>query len=60
MLTEVYRNALARNVMKLGYEIQTVSTGRSKRDRSFEIVGVSKELRDKFSKMGQNIEKEVQ
>lgn len=47
-LTEVYRNALAREVRKLGYETEdrTQSNGH---DQGFEIRGVSNGLLEKFS-----------
>src|ERR1039457_5148080 len=48
-LTEVYRNALAREVKALGYEIESRFDDRGK-DESFEIKGVSPDLCRKFSK----------
>jgi conjugative relaxase-like TrwC/TraI family protein len=42
-LTEVYRNALAREVRNLGYTIE-------RREHGFELAGVSRELLDRFSK----------
>ena len=51
-LTEVYRNALAREVKALGYEIENRWDDQGN-DQSFEIKGVSPELCDKFSKRSQ-------
>lgn len=47
-LTEVYRNALAREVHSLGYEIESRRDSRG-RDYGFEIRGVSNELLEKYS-----------
>jgi conjugative relaxase-like TrwC/TraI family protein len=47
-LTEVYRNALAREVRGLGYEIQPHRDPKGK-DRGFEIRGVSTELLERYS-----------
>lgn len=47
-LTEVYRNALARGVRGLGYEIEPRRDSKGK-DHGFEIGGVSKELLEKYS-----------
>jgi conjugative relaxase-like TrwC/TraI family protein len=47
-LTEVYRNALAREVRKLGYEIESQRDAKG-RDCGLEIAGVSNELLTKFS-----------
>ena len=47
-LTEVYRNALAREVRGLGYEIEPRRDSKGK-DHGFEIRGVSKELLEKYS-----------
>jgi len=47
-LTEVYRNALAREVYCLGYEIESRRDSKG-RDHGFEIRGVSDELLEKFS-----------
>jgi conjugative relaxase-like TrwC/TraI family protein len=47
-LTEVYRNALAREVYGLGYEIETRRDSKG-RDHGFEIRGVSDELLEKYS-----------
>lgn len=45
-LTEVYRNALAREVQRLGYQIE-------RRPNGFELAGVSPELLERFSKRAQ-------
>ena len=47
-LTEVYRNALARNICALGYEIES-RTDEQGRNLGFEIKGLSPELLRKFS-----------
>jgi conjugative relaxase-like TrwC/TraI family protein len=47
-LTEVYRNALAREVYGLGYEIESRRDSKG-RDHGFEICGVSDELLEKYS-----------
>lgn len=47
-LTEVYRNALAREVRSLGYEVGSRRDSRG-RDYGFEIRGVSKELLERYS-----------
>ena len=47
-LSEVYRNALARQVRTLGYEIESQRDARG-RDAGFEIRGVPAELLAKFS-----------
>src|SRR5580698_4978036 len=47
-LTEVYRNALAREVRGLGYEIQPHRDPKGK-DFGFEIRGVSDELQERYS-----------
>jgi conjugative relaxase-like TrwC/TraI family protein len=47
-LTEVYRNALAREVYGLGYEIESRRDSKG-RDHGFEIRGVSDELLEKYS-----------
>jgi len=47
-LTEVYRNSLAREVRALGYDIENRRDARG-RDCSFEIMGVSDALLEKFS-----------
>jgi conjugative relaxase-like TrwC/TraI family protein len=47
-LTEVYRNALAREVYGLGYEIEQRRDSKG-RDHGFEIRGVSDQLLEKYS-----------
>ena len=47
-LTEVYRNALARQVRSLGYEIESKRDGKGN-DCGFEIRGVPRDLIEKFS-----------
>jgi conjugative relaxase-like TrwC/TraI family protein len=47
-LTEVYRNALAAQVLRLGYEIDSRRDDRG-RDKGFEIRGVSEEWLARFS-----------
>jgi conjugative relaxase-like TrwC/TraI family protein len=47
-LSEVYRNALAREVRCLGYEIEQQRDAKGK-DHGFEIRGVSNELLEKYS-----------
>jgi len=47
-LMEVYRNALARDVFGLGYEIEPRRDSKG-RDHGFEIRGVSDELLEKYS-----------
>src|SRR5260370_21642234 len=47
-LTEVYRNALAREVRALGYEVENRHDVRG-RDKGFEIAGFSHDLLDKYS-----------
>ena len=47
-LTEVYRNALAREVRGLGYEIEPRRESQG-RDHGFEIRGVSNELLERYS-----------
>ncbi len=57
-LTEVYRNALARKVMALGYEIENRWNNRGT-DLGFEIKGVSRELIEKYSKRSQEKEEAI-
>lgn len=45
-LTEVYRNALAREIHRLGYAIE-------RRDHGFELAGISSDLLERFSKRAQ-------
>ena len=47
-LTEVYRNALAREIRALGYEVENRHDVRG-RDKGFEIAGFSQDLLDKYS-----------
>ncbi len=47
-LTEVYRNALAREVRALGYEIENRHDVRG-RDKGFAITGFNQDLLDKYS-----------
>jgi hypothetical protein len=47
-LTEIYRNALAREVYGLGYEIEQRRDSKG-RNQDFEICGVSDELLEKYS-----------
>jgi conjugative relaxase-like TrwC/TraI family protein len=47
-LTEVYRNALAREMRSLGYEIETRRGSRGK-DQGFEIRGIPDDLLTKYS-----------
>ncbi|HYK88833.1 MAG TPA: MobF family relaxase, partial [Acidobacteriota bacterium] len=51
-LTEVYRNALAREVLRVGYEIEDSRDAKG-RDSGFEIRGVSEALILKFSRRSQ-------
>jgi conjugative relaxase-like TrwC/TraI family protein len=48
-LTEVYRNALSREVRALGYEIENRRDVAGK-DKGFEIAGLSQETLDKYSR----------
>ncbi len=50
--TEVYRNALAREVQRLGYQIERQPNG-------FELAGVSPELLERFSKRAQERDRTV-
>jgi len=47
-LTEVYRNALAREARALGYEVENRHDVRG-RDKGFEIAGFSQDFLDKYS-----------
>jgi conjugative relaxase-like TrwC/TraI family protein len=58
-LTEVYRNALAREVRSLGYEIENHRDSRG-RDSGFEIQGVPDELLTKFSQRSQQRDRAVE
>lgn len=57
-LTEVYRNALAREVRKLGYEIEDRHDIRGK-DLGCEIKGVSPELIEKYSQRSQQRDRAI-
>jgi conjugative relaxase-like TrwC/TraI family protein len=58
-LTEVYRNALARNVRALGYEIHNRRDAKG-RDTGFEIRGISEDLAAKYSQRSRQRDKAVQ
>jgi conjugative relaxase-like TrwC/TraI family protein len=58
-LTEVYRNALAREVSQLGYEIETRRKGRS-RDPGFEIRGVPDEILARYSQRSRQRDEAIQ
>jgi conjugative relaxase-like TrwC/TraI family protein len=58
-LTEVYRNALAREVRTLGYEIETRHDRRG-RDAGFEISGVSTELLQTYSQRSQQRDQAIE
>jgi conjugative relaxase-like TrwC/TraI family protein len=51
-LTEVYRNALAREVRALGYEVEDRRSPKGK-DLGFEINGISQELLERYSQRSQ-------
>ncbi len=51
-LTEVYRNALAREVRQLGYVIE-------RRTNGFELAGVSSDLLERFSKRAQERDRAI-
>lgn len=57
-LTEVYRNALAREVRSLGYEVEDRCNGKGK-DLGFEIKGVSPELIEKYSQRSQQRDRAI-
>ena len=57
-LTEVYRNALAREVQTLGYVIENRMDGKG-RDCGFEISGVSDSLMEKFSRRSKQRDKAI-
>ena len=57
-LTEVYRNALAREVRTLGYGIENRVDGKG-RDCGFEISGVSDSLMEKFSRRSKQRDKAI-
>src|SRR5207248_5936515 len=58
-LTEVYRNALGREVLALGYEIEN-RRDKKGRDLGFEIRGISDELLTKFSQRSQQRDQAIQ
>ena len=58
-LTEVYRNALAREVRALGYEVDNRRDAKG-RDTGFEIRGVSKELLERFSRRSQQRDRAIE
>ena len=57
-LTEVYRNALAREVRSLGYEIEDRRSSKGK-NLGFEIKGVSDELLEKYSQRSEQRDRAV-
>jgi len=57
-LTEVYRNALAREVRSLGYEVEDRHDRRG-RDLGFEIKGVSPEVIEKYSQRSQQRDRAI-
>lgn len=58
-MTEVYRNALAREVRALGYETDNRRDSKS-RDCGFEIRGVSEELLQRFSQRSQQRDRAIE
>jgi conjugative relaxase-like TrwC/TraI family protein len=58
-LTEVYRNALAREVRALGYEIDNRCNSKG-RDSGFEIRGISEDLLQKFSQRSQQRDRAIE
>jgi len=58
-LTEVYRNALAREVRSLGYDIEDRRDAKG-RDAGFEIRGVSDELLARYSKRSRQRDKGIE
>src|SRR5216683_697897 len=58
-LTEVYRNALAREVRSLGYEIEDRRSSKGK-NLGFEIKGVSDELLEKYSQRSEQRDRAIQ
>ena len=56
-LTEVYRNALAREVIALGYEVEARRV--KGEDCGFQIKGVSQDLLDKYSQRSQQRDRDV-
>jgi conjugative relaxase-like TrwC/TraI family protein len=57
-LTEVYRNALAREVRSLGYEIDRRRSSKGK-NLGFEIKGVSDELLEKYSQRSEQRDRAI-
>ncbi len=57
-LTEVYRNALAREVRSLGYEIEERRSSKG-RNLGFDIKGVSEELLEKYSQRSQQRDRAI-
>lgn len=57
-LTEVYRNALAREVRSLGYEIEDRHSSKGK-NLGFEIKGVSDELLNKYSQRSEQRDRAI-
>jgi conjugative relaxase-like TrwC/TraI family protein len=57
-LTEVYRNALAREVRSLGYEIENRRSPKGK-NLGFEIKGVSDELLEKYSQRSEQRDRAI-
>ena len=57
-LTEIYRNALAREVKTLGYEIENRIDGKG-HDCGFEITGVPDSLMEKFSQRSKQRDKAI-
>ena len=57
-LTEVYRNALAREVRSLGYEIEDRRSSKGK-NLGFEIKGVSNELLEKYSQRSEQRDRAI-
>jgi len=57
-LTEVYRNALAREVRSLGYEIEDRRSAKGK-NLGFEIKGVSDELLEKYSQRSEQRDRAI-
>jgi hypothetical protein len=56
LVGQYFRNALAAEIQKLGYEIDIVPDGKLKRGKSFEIRGVPPEIIDGFSKRRKQVE----
>ena len=57
-LTEVYRNALAREVRSLGYEIEDRRSSKGK-NLGFEIKGVSDELLERYSQRSEQRDRAI-